>query len=397
MIGDILRDNGKSRYHRQTLVEWWDQDCLSRARVLVVGAGALGNEILKLLALMGAANVLIYDMDHVERSNLSRAVLFRDEDEGAPKAEVAALRMRSLNPDVKATARIEDIATRGGLGIFAWADVVIGGVDNREARIFINSSCARTGRAWIDGAIEGFRGVARVFDPVSGPCYECTMNETDRKLVAERRSCAMLARDIVEQGHVPTTAVAASIVAAWQVHEAMKILHGRPALTGEGLHFDDIANDVSRVRYQKREGCQGHDRMGPIIPLGLGTADVTLAALLERAEHELGGEVTLDFSRDVVRELSCPECGQSEPGRAVVGSVRTRQALCPRCGTHRIVEIASSASRDGDVDLSLTPADLGLPAFDIITARRGLEDRRAWLFDGDAGSVLGALATGGAS
>ena len=86
---------------------------------------------------------------------------------------------------------------RGGLGVFAWADVVIGAVDNREARVFINSACARVGKTWVDGAIEALSGVVRVFSPGTGPCYECTMNKTDRKLLAERRSCAMLAREAV--------------------------------------------------------------------------------------------------------------------------------------------------------------------------------------------------------
>jgi hypothetical protein len=72
--------------------------------------------------------------------------------------------------------------------------------------------------------------------------------------------------------------------------------------------------------------------------------------------------------------------------------VRESQAACPACGAHRAVEIASSITRDDQVDLSLTPAALGLPPFDIIVARQGLERQEAWLFDGDAAAVLGPLA-----
>ena len=116
--------------------------------------------------------------------------------------------------------------------MFLWADVVIGAVDNREARVFINSACARTRRTWVDGAIEGLSGIVRVFAPHRGACYECTMNSTDRKLLAERRSCALLARDLVLQGRVPTSAVAASIIGAMQVQEAIKAVHGQPTLAG---------------------------------------------------------------------------------------------------------------------------------------------------------------------
>jgi adenylyltransferase/sulfurtransferase len=382
------------RYQRQRLIEWWDQTRVANARVLVIGAGALGNEILKLLALIGCGRTLVYDPDAIERSNLSRAVLFRASDEGAPKAAVAAQRMRELNPEVRAHAICDNVILGGGLGVFAWADIVIGAVDNREARVFVNSACARTGRSWVDGAIEQLAGVVRVFAPARGACYECTMNATDRKLLAQRRSCALLARDAVAAGRVPTSAVTASVIGAMEVAEAVKVLHEQPTLTGHGLHLDALHSQVDRVSYPRRDDCPGHDDLGPITPLGKGVADVTLGELLARAEAELGAGASLDLSRDVITRLVCPHCGTSSPGRAVLGGVRESQAACAACGTHRIVEIASSIDRHAEIDLARTPGDLGIPPFDIIVARHGVERQHAWLFDGDAAAVLGPLAQG---
>ena len=86
-LPDGLTDEARhDRYHRQTLITWWDQARVARTRILVVGAGALGNEILKLLALIGSGDTLVYDPDLIERSNLSRSVLFRQADEGLTKA-----------------------------------------------------------------------------------------------------------------------------------------------------------------------------------------------------------------------------------------------------------------------------------------------------------------------
>jgi len=387
---DVL-ELGEGRYHRQTLIEWWDQARVGAARILVVGAGALGGEILKLLALVGVGRTLVYDFDRIETSNLSRGVLFRDGDQGGAKAEVAVRRMAELNGEVRAQARVENAMTRAGLGAFAWADVTIGAVDNREARVFINSACARVGRAWVDGASEGFAGVVRAFDPARSACYECTMSATDRKVLAERRSCALLARDAARRGHVPTTAVTSSIVAAMQVQEALKLLHGQPALVGAGLHVDGLWNQWSQVGYLRKEDCLGHDALGPIAPLGLGVRDVTLDALLARAEGELGAGATLELSRDVVTALVCGDCGETTPVGRALGELRERDAACPRCGRHRQVETASSAARDGLVDLSRTPAQIGVPPFDVVVARRGLEAQRAWLFDGDAAEVLGVV------
>lgn len=381
----------EDRYHRQELIEWWDQQRVRNARILVIGAGALGNEILKLLALVGAGWTLVFDPDRIERSNLSRSVLFREGDEGQFKADVAVRRMKEINPEIQAHAICENVLLRGGLGVFAWADIVIGGVDNREARVFINSACARVGKTWVDGAIEALSGVVRVFSPGTGPCYECTMNKTDRKLLAERRSCALLARDAVARGHVPTSAVAASIIGAMEVQEALKVLHGQPTLMGEAIHVDGLFGDSSRVRYQRREDCQGHEVLGELVETGERAGDVTLGALLERAERLFGEGASVDLSRDVITRLSCPACGDEVVGGAVLGGMRESQAACPRCRTHRVVEIASSIRRGDNVDLGLTLAELGLPPFDVVVARDGMERHQAWLLDGDATS-LGPLA-----
>jgi len=392
-VEGLVVEQRDGRYHRQQLIAWWDQARVRETRILVIGAGALGNEILKLLALIGSGHTLVYDPDRIERSNLSRSVLFRETDEGAAKAAVAVRQMIELNPDVRGHAVCENVIAKAGLGVFLWADVVIGAVDNREARVFINAACARTQRTWVDGAIEGLSGIVRVFTPHRGACYECTMNKTDRTLLAERRSCALLAREAVRRGHVPTSAVSASIIGAMEVQEAIKVVHGQPTLTGEGLHLDGLFGEVSRVAYPRRDDCPGHDELGEILPLGLGVHDVTLGALLDRAEALLGAGASLDLSRDVIVRLSCAACGDSAPVHAVLGTVGESQAACPRCRAHRAVEITCSVARDGDLDLSLTPGALGLPPFDIIVARQGTERQQAWLFDADARAVLGPLAS----
>lgn len=382
----------EGRYDRQTLISWWDQRRVANAKVLVIGAGALGNEILKLLALTGIGNTLIYDMDTIERSNLSRTVLFRESDDNAYKAEVAARQMCVINPDIKALGHNGNIIFEAGLGVFLWADVVICGLDNRLARIFVNNACARTGRVWVDGAIENLSGIVRVFDPARTACYECTMNAIDRREAGHRRSCALLARDAVERGHVPTSAIAGSLIAALEVQEAIKFLHGQATITGEGIHVDGIWEDFSRIRYQRRNECPGHDFIGPFRPFGFGVAHATLGQLLERAEDLLGEGAVLDLSRDVIVRLTCVDCGLSVHCGLVVGALRESDAACPRCGTHMIVDFTGTVSRDIDLDLSLTLADIGIPPFDVVVARNGLGSQQAFIFDGDAGTVLGCMA-----
>lgn len=97
-------DLQESRYDRQERISWWDQARLASAHVLVVGAGALGNEIVKNLALVGVGSIDVVDMDAIERSNLARCALFRDSDEGRFKAEVLAEAALAVNPTIRTRA-----------------------------------------------------------------------------------------------------------------------------------------------------------------------------------------------------------------------------------------------------------------------------------------------------
>ena len=103
-----LRLAPEGRYDRQELAGW-SQQRLSQAKVLVIGAGAIGNEVVKGLALVGVGCVMVVDMDHVAPSNLTRCVLFRDSDVGRPKADVVCERAAELNPDSRFIPVVGDL------------------------------------------------------------------------------------------------------------------------------------------------------------------------------------------------------------------------------------------------------------------------------------------------
>jgi molybdopterin/thiamine biosynthesis adenylyltransferase len=382
----------EGRFHRQELITWWDQAVLRAARVLVVGAGALGNEILKNLALLGVGRIFVADLDTIELSNLSRTVLFRERDLGRSKAEVAAHAVREIYPDVAVRPFVGDIVSGLGLGVFRWADLVLAGLDNREARLEVNRCCWKAGTPWVDGAIEGLDGVMRMFVPPDGPCYECTMGATDWKLLEARRSCALLTRDEMQAGKVPTTSTVAAIIAGLQCHEAVKWLHGRAEFGGLGVVFHGATNEFAPVAYQRKEECYSHETQGEPIALGAGVADVRLGDLLDRADARLGPGAVLELNRDVVRALTCPRCGDEEVW-AALGTVGERRARCAACGQMRIPHFFNQIDRGSGL-LDRTAAAIGVPPFDILTARRGQAEAH-FLFDGDARAVLGDLAHDG--
>ncbi len=187
-----ITDPEKDRYATLNLISWWNQEKIHNAKVMVAGAGALGNEVLKNLALLGVGYIFIADFDRVEASNLSRSVLFREKDSGRSKVEVAAECIKDMNPDVKVATFHGDITNDLGLGVFREMDVVIGCLDNRSARLSVNRACWHMGTPWIDGAIDVLMGMVRIFIPPYSACYECTMTEQDYALMNLRYSCPLI-------------------------------------------------------------------------------------------------------------------------------------------------------------------------------------------------------------
>jgi adenylyltransferase/sulfurtransferase len=393
-MADILRistDADEDRFARFRLISWWDQQRLNAARVVVIGAGALGNEILKNLALLGIGRVFVADLDRVANSNLSRSVLFREQDCGSPKVEVAAARAREIYPGMKVQGFFGNVTYDLGLGIYRWADVILGGLDNREARVAINQAAARSGKTWIDGAIERLDGVARVFTPASGPCYECTMSEVDWQMLEARRSCALLSRQEMEQGKTPTTPTTASIIAGIQCQEAVKLLHGLDTLTGQGFVFDGRTHESYRLSYSRLPDCPSHEIFEPVRELDWRASDTQAGKMLELVRSELGPQAVLEFNQDLLAGLSCERCQEFETVRTSLGKVTEDRGRCPRCGEHRAPRIYHSINGQERTILDCTLSELGVPSWDILGGRCGAR-QVFYEFRGDQETVLGCLA-----
>ena len=315
-------DLHEDRFSRFRLIPWWDQEKISNCRLLVVGAGALGNEILKNAALLGFRHVVVIDLDRIEESNLSRTVLYRESDVGEFKATAAARAYLSLAPDAQVRGLALNVLNDCGLGLFEWSDVIIAGLDNREARLWINRSAWKVNRPWIDGAIEGINGVVRAFLPGRAPCYECTLGEVDWALLEKRLSCNLLTLDPAPEGKVPTTPTISSIIAGIQVQEAVKLIHGLPTLASKGYVFEGMNHSSYVVEYSENPDCMSHHTVPEIVHLRERSDELTLEELFKRSQADLGTkDVVIEFARDIISKFICPACGTEEPKFAAMGSI----------------------------------------------------------------------------
>jgi molybdopterin/thiamine biosynthesis adenylyltransferase len=389
------KDLSEDRFSRLRMLSWWNHERIEQAHVLVVGAGALGNEILKNLSLLGFRRVVVVDLDCVETSNLSRGVLFRPADVGRPKAEVAAEAVRDLYPHSMIRGIRANVLQQIGLGCFHWADVILGGLDNREARLFLNRSAWKMGKTWIDGAIEGLNGVVRVFEAGKPACYECTLGEVDWAILNHRMSCNLLTAADEEAGKVATTPTSSSVIAGVEVQEALKLLHGLPTLSGKGFVFEGLHHSSYVTTYSEDPGCQSHYTLGTVIPLPERSTDLTLEDLRQRAMADLNSDdIYIEFSRDVVWKLVHPSTAVEQECFAPLGALSLEDGRDPADRVMR--EVVTCHGYAGEPELASRRLDqLGLPPFDVFVARSG-EREIGYLLAGDAPTVLGELAADGA-
>lgn len=356
------------RYSRLRLIAWWDQHKLAHARIMVVGAGALGNEVLKNLALLGLGTIYVCDFDHVEKSNLTRSVLFRERDCGRSKAEAAAEELSDINPDVHVCPLPGNIITQVGLGVFRDVDVVIGCLDNREARLWVNRCCWRMETPWIDGGIQEINGVVTVFVPPESACYECGMTDNDYRLINLRYSCPLLRREDMQAGKVPTSPTIAAMIGGLQTQEALKLIHGLPVESGAALIYNGVANSLYTTRFQRREDCMSHETFPSPASLPLSARSHSAHDLLRAASQimKVPLESThIELDRDLVVSINCKSCHTTRRIMRPRQEVRYEDAVCEQCG--RVALPRTVHTVHAGSDLAKTKLlDLGIPPYDIV-------------------------------
>lgn len=247
------------RLDRSRRVGWLDVDALRRARALVVGAGALGNEVVKDLALSGVGSITVVDMDRVSRSNLNRCMFFREEDAEKNELKAVALARRAgeLCPEAKVVAvgkRLEEIDE----GIYKEHDLAFGCLDNVAARLHLNAHAYRSRLPLVDGGTRGTSGKVQVVLPPSTPCLQCAMNRTHYRVMARRFSCTGSPEVVLYEPKLAAEITTTSVVAAVQVREGLKVLSGKTdSCLRHVLFYNGLSNDIRELELQ-------HDPMCPL-------------------------------------------------------------------------------------------------------------------------------------
>ena len=282
------------------------------------------------------------------------------------KATVLADQAKVLNPEISTDSHVMPVQ-RLGINYLRQFDIIIGALDNREARAWVNQASRKIGKVWIDAAIEGLRGLVRTF-MTEGACYECTLSDDDYKAMSHRRSCALLAPHEILGGKTPTNATTAGVVAGVQVQEAIKLLVGRQdlmSLSGKVWVYTGDSMDTYVTRYQEDEECMAHDFYDEI-QLNQNATCITDLVLSTSAST---GEdvVAIDFEEDLIRVRGCEDCGSAGYSK-LRSSFGLGEGLCTSCGKE-LLDSFSSSIEPIDPRASVPFSALGFPLSEIVTIR----------------------------
>jgi len=359
-VGD---GSGAGRFARHHGISGWDQERLAAAVVVVAGAGALGNEVVKNLALAGVGRIILCDPDVVAASNLSRCVLFRSADVGQPKVAVIAAACADLAPATTVDARATDLVSAAGLGELADAAVVIGCVDNIRARLQLLGRCALVNVPLVDGGTNSWGGEVRVRLSTDQACFGCTLTPRERSTSDVPWSCA----DDEPQRPVPASIVGTAIVAGWMTHAALRIVFDDPPRF-RLLSVDGNSGTTSAVDIQRDPACPYHHPLeGPADPLPVqhtGTVGALLAALAPDA-------LPLAWNPVPVAASGSSRCDGCSREYMATGD---DPVPCPGCGTWpRRAQTLSLREADPGAVLH----DLGVPPEEILPVQ-GSEGGYRW-------------------
>lgn len=217
---------------------------IGEGSVLLIGVGGIGCPAAAYLASSGVGHIVLSDFDTVDETNLGRQVLYGPGHIGELKADVAAARLRKINPGINVTSIPERLSGDALAKAVGGVDIVLDGSDNFATRFEVNDACVEAGVRLISGSAIRLEGQLAVFGPEysESPCYRCLYEEADESL----GSCAgngVLA---------PIPGVIGTLMAV----EALKYLAGVDSPAPLLRIYDGMASEFRQLGVSKRAGCK---------------------------------------------------------------------------------------------------------------------------------------------
>ncbi|MFX0039113.1 MAG: ThiF family adenylyltransferase [Promethearchaeota archaeon] len=262
-------------FDRQKRIKGWDQSKISRATVMVIGAGATGNEVIKNLVLVGIGKIILVDYDYIEPSNLNRCILFNVENTQQKRYKVDVIKdaCKILNPNLEILTVKKDLNNIDKT-LYQKANVICSCVDNIEARLEANNYAIYFEIPFVDSGIEDFFGsVQSVYSGVKdAACLQCNVSEMDIDIMWKKFSCTGEEIDNENgetMGITPAIITTTSIIGGLQSQQVLKFLLGidyfkekkkwnpyiGSPLIGKQLNYNGLLNKFEVIEKLKNPEC----------------------------------------------------------------------------------------------------------------------------------------------
>jgi len=378
-----------NRYIRQNQIDGWDAEPIHNSKILVIGAGTLGNEIVKNLVLLGIGKIVIVDYDIVEEINLNRSVLFRNEDIGKPKSITAAIRAGEINPNVEIIGLHKDVIYDLGSQYYLGFDCVFLGVDNLEARMYVNRYCWFNNIPVINLGIEGLHGNFSLSIPPNDACIECSWHNNDYKKLSEKYSCLKIGLDFIDR-KIPMVITTAAVLAGMAVQECINFLQNKcnfdvrnetETLTSPRNYIYTVDKEHSLLGFEKskKANCPGH-----IIKksnLEFYDKKFSLDHTIRKIQEELGDYYYADLveiysDKEIVYSSSCKLCGEFQHDKPQYLGKYKRQ-ICKECQIYYLRPFFIS----NQLNVDFTLGELNIPINHMLECRYQNKDdiKEVWI------------------
>ena len=387
--------------HSRSRLAGYTPEILFNSRILIVGLGALGQNLALDLALAGVGELILVDFDSFVAHNATKSPLYPTKEEqtrcGKEKAKVVAHKLLPMMtaPSPRIRYMVAPIQSLGALP-FLHAQIVFSAVDNQNARAYLAERCHLVGRPLIEGGLHTGRLNISICGPHNDdPCYRCFSPGKTGAF-----SCLLHALMMEQQQILPAIQNTAAVLAGLQAEAGIQWLHGDRSLQNKYIYGDIRAMTLESVRIERDEGCQGihYSCQTPKI-LEVGGED-TLAYFLKAVESEIG-EAEIYLPDVFVVHNFCTKCD-----RLVEAYVPAWDWLlfpcCIHCGgpfqlapeySHVSAKQEIHTSDDEENIVGLKCKQVGLPSGTIceiwpITRREELGERYFVLLQGSIDGLM---------
>jgi len=383
--------------HSRSILAGYDPERLHAGKVLVVGLGALGQNVVQNLALLGVGQLMLVDYDVFEGHNATRSPFYPTRAEagrlGRGKAIIVAHRAAQVSTASKAdvfySSRLVQVL---GDGAVSWADVVVAAVDSLNARAWLAERCRLLARPMVEGGFSGADFNLSAFAPTKeAVCYRCGRPERESSM-----SCTAYALAAEKARIIPAIQTSAAVLGGYQAEQVVQLLHGKLDRLGYRSYGNVRRETLQKAQLMADEHCMGIHLPEPVIGTvrGLG-AQATLSDLAAAVSDQFGGG-RIRLAEHVIPKTSCTRCKKP----CLVQATESSWLADPRCsdcgGPWPVTEafMPDSVGEFGSGD-QLT-SELAGTLLDNIGVRAGaslsvvLRDGRSGLLQMD-GSILGCV------